>query len=99
MDPEWGINQLINKYFYKAKKFYDLKASINNNEEEIDEALNLEPKVVIIKRSEMIKKQEEYEEERRKRYAKQMLGKEDMEEIMNFFNEFGTNEDLGFKEN
>lgn len=99
LDPEWGINQLINKYFYKAKKFYDLKASINNNEEEIDEALNLEPKVVIIKRSEMIKQQEEYEEERRKRYAKQMLGEKDMEEIMDFFNEFGTNENLGFKEN
>lgn len=97
LDPEWGINNLVIKYYYETKKFYDLKQKINKDKDEIDRMLNIKTKVVIINRSDIIKRQEQYEEEQRKRYAKQMLDEDDMKEIMECLEKYGTKENLGFK--
>ena len=73
LDPDWGVYNIIIRYYRKAKQFWIKKLELEKNLNEIEEALTLPPNEIIIKRSSINRKDEEDREKQRKLEHRQIL--------------------------
>ena len=93
LDPEWGVYNLIVKFYFSAKKFYAQRDRVNQDIAEIKEALTYKPIEIILRRSDLNRREIEEVEKRRiqehKYFLEDDLVEDDQSEDINFDEEFG----------
>ena len=94
LDPEWGVYNLIVRWYFTSKKFYALKERINKDVAEIKDALTCPSQDIILKRSDLNRKAQEDAEKKRIQEHKVILSDEciedDESEDIDFKKEFGN---------
>ena len=66
LQPEYGIKGLVEAYYYPAKKYYEQIYALKKTPDEvIQEILLMPPKEIVLKRSDMIKKEEKFLEKKK----------------------------------
>lgn len=92
LDENWGVINLITRYYEEARKFSEQREKINTDEELIKKVFTSEPVYVIMKRSDILERQKRADEERRRRYGTAPPTEEEAEEIYRDFLKYGTRE-------
>ena len=66
LQPEYGIKGLVEAYYYPAKKYYEQVYALKKTPDEvIQEILLMPPKEIVLKRSDLIKKEEKFLEKKK----------------------------------
>lgn len=98
VDPQWGIYKIVLKYYNETLKFYKQRQEIEEYEKELEESVEeVKPRIVRIKRSEIIERQKKNDLEKMEREHRTLLDEKDQEEILANLEENGTHENWGFR--
>ena len=66
LNPEFGIKGLVEAYYYPAKKYYEEVFALKRTPDEvIQEILLMPPKEIVLKRSDLLKKEEKFLEKKK----------------------------------
>lgn len=97
VDPQWGIYRIILKYYNETLKFYKQRQNIEKHEKEFEKSIeDVKPRIVYLKRSEILERQKKNDLEKMEREHRTLLDEKDQAEILANLEENGTKETWGF---
>ena len=80
LDPQYGATNILLRYYQEARKFYETQLALNKKIDKIERALTMPPNEIVVKRSDIQKREIREEEERRKRQYKFEYSDEDIQD-------------------
>ena len=90
LQPEYGIRGLVEAYYYPAKKYYEQVFALKKTPDEvIQEILLMPPKEIVLKRSDLIKKEEKFLEKKKDLTYGPALDMDDIIDDEEFYEEGG----------
>ena len=88
LQPEYGIKGLVEAYYYPAKKYYEQVFALKKTPDEvIQEILLMPPKEIVLKRSDLIKKEEKFLEKKKDLTYGPALDMDDIVDDEEFYDE------------
>lgn len=94
IDPNFGIVNLLTRYYWEAKQYYIKKVEIKHANKEIMDVIIEEPEPIILKRSDLIKRQEAEDKKKDERENRILLDANTIEDdgiTIDINEEFKTN--------
>ena len=80
VDPNYGIENILTRYYWEAKQYYIKRAERNKANKDVFEALNQETEQIVLNRSDLIRRQEEEDKKKDEREHRVLIDADNIED-------------------